>query len=191
MKKNIFIIVLALLVVGLGGFITYDNFFKPSTKCETKIETKKVTKEKTADERYKEYLKNLTKTVEDSTDSQDVTVKTLNDITYFISINNKKELSIGYDTNEMNKINKKEADDVIDFFTAYVGNGGYISLYYLTSKGELYVTTLDEYLGKEKFEFKKVEKNNIVSVKPVLSIEENGIGGYTVRFIDIDGNEVK
>ena len=50
MKKNIFLVILAFLVVGLAGFITYDNFFKPSTKCNVKDVKKTEVKEKSSDE---------------------------------------------------------------------------------------------------------------------------------------------
>ena len=43
MKKNILIILLAFIVVGLIGFITYDNFFKPSTNCDVEETTEKTT----------------------------------------------------------------------------------------------------------------------------------------------------
>lgn len=193
MKKNIFIIVLALLVVGLGGFITYDNFFKPSTKCDTKETTKTETKEKTADERYESYLKNLTKTIEGLDKEQSTSFKSdIDSAVFFISLDSKKELSIGFDTIKVNKASEKVAEDVIDYFIVDVGNGGYHCIYYLNSKGELYKVSLESALENDgTFKSEKTNYKNVIEVRSMLEVDENGIGGHGPMFIDIDGNEVK
>lgn len=57
MKKNIFIVILLLCVLGLGGYLSYDKFFKEEKEVEKK--DKNLAKDKdTVDERYKAFIDN-------------------------------------------------------------------------------------------------------------------------------------
>lgn len=57
MKKNICIIVLLLCVIGLGGYLSYDKFFKEEKEVEKS--DKNLAKNKdTVDERYKSFIDN-------------------------------------------------------------------------------------------------------------------------------------
>ena len=57
MKKNICIIVLLLCVIGLGGYLSYDKFFKEEKEVEKS--DKNLAKDKdTVDERYKAFIDN-------------------------------------------------------------------------------------------------------------------------------------
>ena len=192
MKKNIFIVILAFLVVGLAGFIAYDNFLKPSTKCDVKETIKVENKEKTIDERYDDYLKNITKTIEKLDNEQNTSFKSdIDSAVFFISLNSKKELSIGFDTIKVNKASTKVADDAINYFITDVGNGGYHNIFYLNSKGELYKASLEGALENNgTFNFEKTNYKNVIEVRSMLSVDENGIGGHTPMFIDIDGNKL-
>lgn len=201
MKKNIFIIILAFIVVGLIGFITYDNFFKPQTKCETKETTKEVSKDKTADERYKTYLENLEKSIEekyeeikdfDNPGLNNEAVYNKNDATglgYIITINEKKELRIKY-INGVDQVNPdyanyKISDNVLSFYRVHTGNGGYYTLYYITTEGEVYSASIENGVDTA-ITTKKIENvKNIIEVK-----EGTSISAGTPIFIDIDGNVI-
>lgn len=60
MKKNILIVILLVLVIGLGAYLVNVEFINKK-ECPTNTEKKEETKvqEVTADERYKNYLSNL------------------------------------------------------------------------------------------------------------------------------------
>ncbi len=193
MKKNIFIVILAILVAGLTGFITYDNFFKPETKVNTK--TKEVIKEKTADERYKEYLSNLSKSikkqyVDDSTEKNAYSASTKNTTrvekeelsgAYTVEINNNLELIIN--SSSFNLDNYKISDNVLSYYIIHTGNGGFSSLYYITKDGKVYSanTEIAMYNGST-IQSKEVDVKNIVEIK-----EGASTAGFPL-FVDIDGN---
>lgn len=57
MKKNICIVILLLCVLGLGGYLSYDKFFKKEKEVEKN--DKNLAKDKdTVDERYKAFIDN-------------------------------------------------------------------------------------------------------------------------------------
>lgn len=194
MKKNIFIIFLSLLVIGLAGFVGYDKFLKPTSKCICKT-TKKESKEKTADERYKEYVNNLAKSIEENYSesgdgkalkiNEDYYTSGITNETYRIYVTGKKELYLNYINSE--DPSKKLADNVVKYYNVYVGNGGYRMIYYITTEGKLYSIDVES-IGTELKEPKELDKKNIVEVREGLSTDENGIGARTPIFIDIDGN---
>lgn len=206
MKKNIVIIILMFLVVGLAGFITYDNFFKPSTKC-TEKETKKtetkektttnsdskngttkveVTEKKNSDDLFKDYINNLSKSIEKK--GQDCSFKTTIGNKYRIHLSTSKELRIDFDTAEISGQNMLVANDVIAFYLTDIGNGGYTGLNYLTTDGSFYSATIETSITDEKFNSSKVPFKNIISAKSYTSVDENGIGGHETVYIDIEGN---
>lgn len=196
MKKNIFLVVLAFLVVGLIGFITYDNFFKPSEKCSTKKETKKIeTNEKTADERYKEYLDNLAKSIEKtyvnkhpneeySTSISNSTRVENQELgkSYSISINNKLELTTTAEITGLN--NGIIANNVVSYYIVHTGNGGFNSLYYITTEGKVYSANIEIALyNNTSLDIKEMDSvKNIVEVK-----NGNSTAGFPI-YVDIDGN---
>ena len=194
MKKNIFIIILAFLVVGLGGFIAYDNFFKPNTKCEVK-ETKISKTTKTSDERYKEYLTNLSKNIEkkykNSNDLDDISNTSTyknEDIneSYTIKINQSKDLLLTVNRGMVDSkyTNYKLDGDVVSFYRVHTGNGGYYSIYYITEEGKVYSISLDKYL----YENTDIVSNEVKDVKNIIEVKEGtGAAGFPI-FVDIDGN---
>lgn len=194
MKKNIFIISLSLLVIGLAGFVGYDKFLKPTSKCNCKT-TKKESKEKTADERYKEYINNLAKSIEEKySETVDYKNLTINEDYYTSAnteedykayINGKKELYVSYISSE--DPSTKIADNVVKYYNVVVGNGGYKLLYYITTEGKLYSINVES-IGTGLKEPKEVDKKNIVEVRSGVATDENGIGARIPLFVDIDGN---
>ena len=208
MKKNIFIIILSFLVVGLGGFITYDNFFKPSTKCNSN-ETKTTTTTKdskkadsktveTADERYKAYLSNLSKSIEktyiNETPNEDYSVSTINTsriekselgVSYILSIDNKLELKIS--SQEVGLNDYKIADNVVSYYVIHTGNGGFSTLYYITTTGKVYSANVENAIYNKT----SIETKEIDNVKNIVEIKEGSSTSGFPLFIDIDGNIIK
>lgn len=79
---------------------------------------------------------------------------------------------------------KKLDTDVVIFYSLYVGNGGFESLYYLKEDGSLYTASYSYNIYKgEEIEVKKLNFENIVSVIPGKALTAS----YPI-FIDIDGN---
>ena len=185
----------ALLFTGVVKSPLVEEKKCTETKCDTKTtdDTKKTdtktdaTTEKTADERYKEYIDNLSKSIE----KQKITFyyRTNGGYSFQIIIDNNKNLLIGGDAPTFNRMANKVADGVIDFFITGVGNGGFHSIYYLNTNGELYRASLETSFENNQFEFEKVEVKNIVGVKPIVT--SNGVeAANSAAFIDIDGNMV-
>ena len=163
---------------------TTDDTKKTDTKADTKTDA---TTEKTADERYKDYINNLSKSIE----KQKITshYSTNGGYSFQIIIDNNKNLLIGGDAPTFNRMANKVADGVIDFFITGVGNGGFHSIYYLNTNGELYRASLETSFENNQFEFEKVEVKNIVGVKPIVT--SNGVeAANSAAFIDIDGNVI-
>ena len=195
MKKNIFILILVFLVVGLSGYIAYDKYIKPSTKGDTKKDNKEVTKEKTSDERYKEYLDNLAESIKkeyiNKNPNEDYSAEITNttrvdneDIEghYFVSINDKLELIT---TAEVDGLEDSViANNVVSYYVIRVGNGGFNSIYYITTEGKVYSANVELAMyNKTKLEIKEVD-----SVKNIVEIKNgNSIVGFPI-FVDIDGN---
>ncbi len=197
MKKNIFIIILAFLVVGLAGFIAYDNFVKQEPSC-TKCDVKETKKEKTADERYKDYLNNLAKNIEKKYSEpidfdnpglidQSTYSQVFENVSYTITLNEKKELNISYGESEIINPTYKEykiADNVLAYFRVHVSNGGMYNIFYITGEGKVFSVNV-EGLPTEKPQ----EPKEITDVKNIVLVKE----GTTVSaglpiYVDIDGN---
>lgn len=203
MKKNIFIIILSFLVVGLAGFIAYDNFFaekgSKETSCTTQVsDTKEESKEKTADERYKEYLENLSKSMKEKYSERNTAgmnqynliYNSLNEQEYSLEIDNSLNLLFS-SFNHLESFNKyKIAEDVVAYFLVRTGNGGYQSLYYIKSNGEVHNATIEQ-IDDGTIKDVKVDVKNVVEVRSVVSVDENGIGGSKAIFVDIDGNIIE
>ena len=197
MKKNIFIIILAFLVVGLAGFITYDNFFKPATKCDVKETKKTETKEKTADERYKDYLDNLSKSIQKTYGEK----KGEGMRPYEHIYNNEQEYEIILDKNQKllftsyNNLEKYNnyvlASDVVAYYRIPYGNGGFYSIYYITSKGEVHSAFVEQLQDDGSIKDTKIDVKNIIDIKTVNKTDADGLGGSYTIFIDIDGNIIE
>lgn len=207
MKKNIFIIILAFLVVGLGGFITYDNFFKPSTKCDTSnSKTSTITKDskkadsktvESADERYKAYLSNLSKSIQKTYGEKNGAGMRPDELIY----NNEQEYEIILDKNQnllftsFNNLEKYNnyvlASDVVAFYRIPYGNGGFYSIYYITSKGEVHSAFVEQLQDDGSIKDTKVDVKNIIDIQTVNKTDADGLGGSHTIFIDIDGNIIE
>lgn len=207
MKKNIFIIILAFLVVGLGGFITYDNFFKPSTKCDSNnTKTSTVTKDskkadsktvESADERYKAYLENLSKSIQKTYGEKNGAGMRPDELIN----NNEQEYEIILDKNQnllftsFNNLEKYNnyvlASDVVAFYRIPYGNGGFYSIYYITSKGEVHSAFVEQLQDDGSIKDTKVDVKNIIDIQTVNKTDADGLGGSHTIFIDIDGNIIE
>lgn len=197
MKKNIFIIILSFIVVGLLGFIVYDNFFASNSKQGKVEKCKCVVKKdtKTAEERYKDYLDNLkvsiNRTYIDNGGENTYSLPIINTSrventmlseVYNIKIDKNLELTI--DSDSLN--NYKIADNVLSYYIIHTGNGGFSSLYYITTEGKVFIADVENAIyNKTTIQTKEIDVKNIVEIK-----EGSSTAGFPM-FVDIDGNIIK
>ena len=82
----------------------------------------------------------------------------------------------------------KVADDVVSYFNIFEGNGGYHTLYFITTDGTLHSANVDEVLNEGKqLVVKDLEYKNIVEVKGGVDGNEHTASHMPI-FVDIDGN---
>lgn len=216
MKKNIIIVVLVLMVLGFGGYITYDKVLKEKyfDKKEDVIEDNKeesvVEKVESSDERYAKYLKKL----ENSFDkhfkplpnvSDDELSKldedeyysyeqfcgatpeyTEDDNNYCINLEN-KELKIQLKDDYDNPI--KIDDSVLNYFVVYYANAGYRMIYYITTEGKIYMVLHENIIDQGLKSFKKEEIKGLKNIVNVIPAKGSIFSGsMEAIFVDIDGN---
>ena len=194
MKKNvIFVIIIVLLlgIIGFGGY-KYMNLQKDNDKLsgENKAITEELNKQKEETEQAKTEQEKASATNDYSlfvkqlkTNRKSVSerIKTWGgEIIYLITLDSDGVLKAG------DQVSKKEvAKDVLFFRSAYYGNGGYQSLYYVTEDGKAYKADV-EYgiVNKETFKTQIVKGvSDVVNI-----IASNDVGTGSVAFVDINGN---
>ena len=212
MKKNIIITILVLIILGLGCYITYDNFLEKEDINNKKdvvnnvIKNEGNIKNETSDDRYNDYLKNLENAINNHfqkvPDISDDELSKLDykkyysqqsycgstadsGIEYCISLDN-KILNLKLSNNEESTV--KLSDNVLNYFIVSIGQYGYKSLYYITTAGKIYEVNhemqIDE--GVDNLNKKELNLKNIVNVIGVNAGLLSSSGD--VAFIDIDGN---
>ena len=201
------LVFLIILVMGLVVFSTllFTGVMKsPLVKCETKPSTTNITTEKTPDERYKEYIKNLADSIKKNyvgdyksvvTNSAEEYKYNKSSDSYYFKSTNMYTLEITSDLKLLYVVPSgsgpdysKVADDVVSYFNIYVGNGGYHTLYFITTDGTLHSANVDEVLNEGKqLVVKDLEYKNIVEVKGGIEGNEH-TGSHMPIFVDIEGN---
>ena len=212
MKKNIIITILVLIILGLGGYITYDKFLEKEDINNKKdvvnnvIKNEGNIKNETSDDRYNDYLKNLENAINNHfqkvPDISDDELSKLDykkyysqqsycgstadsGIEYCISLDN-KILNLKLSNNEESTV--KLSDNVLNYFIVNVGQVGYKNLYYITTTGKIYEVDHEMQIDEAVDNLNKKELNlkNIVNVIGVNAGLLSSSGD--VAFIDIDGN---
>ena len=212
MKKNVIITILVLIILGLGGYITYDKFLEKEDINNKKdvvnnvIKNEGNIKNETSDDRYNDYLKNLENAINNHfqkvPDISDDELSKLDykkyysqqsycgstadsGIEYCISLDN-KILNLKLSNNEESTI--KLSDNVLNYFIVSTGQYGYKNLYYITTTGKLYEVDHEMQIDEAVDNLNKKELNlkNIVNVIGVNAGLLSSSGD--VAFIDIDGN---
>ena len=212
MKKNVIITILVLIILGLGGYITYDKFLEKEDINNKKdvvnnvIKNEGNIKNETSDDRYNDYLKNLENAINNHfqkvPDISDDELSKLDykkyysqqsycgstadsGIEYCISLDN-KILNLKLSNNEESTV--KLSDNVLNYFIVSIGQYGYKNLYYITTTGKIYEVNhemqIDE--GVDNLSKKELNLKNIVNVIGVNAGLLSSSGD--VAFIDIDGN---
>ena len=212
MKKNGVITILVLIILGLGGYITYDKFLGKEDINNKKdvvnnvIKNEGNIKNETSDDRYNDYLKNLENAINNHfqkvPDISDDELSKLDykkyysqqsycgstadsGIEYCISLDN-KILNLKLSNNEESTV--KLSDNVLNYFIVSIGQYGYKNLYYITTTGKIYEVNhemqIDE--GVDNLSKKELNLKNIVNVIGVNAGLLSSSGD--VAFIDIDGN---
>ena len=212
MKKNGVITILVLIILGLGGYITYDKFLEKEDINNKKdvvnnvIKNEGNIKNETSDDRYNDYLKNLENAINNHfqkvPDISDDELSKLDykkyysqqsycgstadsGIEYCISLDN-KILNLKLSNNEESTV--KLSDNVLNYFIVNVGQVGYKNLYYITTTGKIYEVDHEMQIDEAVDNLNKKELNlkNIVNVIGVNAGLLSSSGD--VAFIDIDGN---
>ncbi len=212
MKKNGVITILVLIILGLGGYITYDKFLEKEDINNKKdvvnnvIKNEGNIKNETSDDRYNDYLKNLENAINNHfqkvPDISDDELSKLDykkyysqqsycgstadsGIEYCISLDN-KILNLKLSNNEESTV--KLSDNVLNYFIVSTGQYGYKNLYYITTTGKLYEVDHEMQIDEAVDNLNKKELNlkNIVNVIGVNAGLLSSSGD--VAFIDIDGN---
>ena len=179
MKKNVLIIFLLVCVLGLGGYIAYNNY-NVSTKSNM-------------DNQYLDYLKVLKNNLQKTFDEKDSEISIYSDSMiwdkgYTFTINKNFDLLM---TIEEDKLKDKYTgykldSNVLSMYILSTGNGGFKTLYYITSDG-IVKSLCIEYLENEKPKIKEEKFKNIVNITQG-NFDASTTGGYVPIFIDIKGN---
>ncbi len=180
----VIVIILLIGILGFGGY-KYMNLQKDNDKLsgENKTITEKLNKQKEEIEKasatndYSLFVKQL-KTNRKSVSER---IKTWGgEIIYLITLDSDGVLKAG------DQVSKKEvAKDVLFFRSAYYGNGGYQSLYYVTEDGKAYKADV-EYGIVNKEAFKPQIVKGVSDVVNIIA--SNDVGTGSVAFVDINGN---
>lgn len=177
MKKDIIIVVLVLMVLGLGVYITYDKVFKEKyfDKKEDVIEkNKEESKTESSDERYAKYLKNL----ENSFDKHFKPLPNVSD-------------------DELSKLDEDEYYSYEQFCGATpeyteddnYANAGYRMIYYITTEGKIYMVLHENIIDQGLKSFKKEEIKGLKNIVNVIPAKGSIFSGsMEAIFVDIDGN---
>ena len=204
------LIFLIILVMGLTivSVLLFTGIVKsPLVKYESKNNTNNSStaiKEKNADERYKDYINNLADSIKKNYvgDYKSVVNNTADEYkynkssdSYYFKSTNMYTLEITSDLKLLYVIPSgngldysKVADDVVSYFNIFVGNGGYHTLYFITTDGTLHSANVDEVLNEGKqLVVKNLEYKNIVEVKGGIAGNEHTASHMPI-FVDIDGN---
>ena len=190
----------ALLFTGVvkSPLVKWEKKTVEKTSTRTDDDTKKSsTTEKTADERYKEYITNLAASIKKNYVSDHVipeggyesndhynSERFGNASQGFYAVGVTSNLELVYSFNDKKDV--KIADNVVSFYTIFVGNGGMKTLYYITTDGVIHSANLEMHLyNGDELKINDLEYKNIVEVKTGATYSAS-----VPIFIDIDGNVI-
>ena len=115
------------------------------------------------------------------------------DVKYYnVELNPEGELKVIYYSKDNSSDSKFIANDVLNYYIIYYGNGGYKGLYFIYKDGSVGFANIEQaYMNKEDITIKNIENvKNIVTI--VQGRFSDGISGYHAPiYIDIDGNMIK
>jgi len=115
------------------------------------------------------------------------------DVKYYnVELNPEGELKVIYYSKDNSSDSKFIADDVLNYYIIYYGNGGYKGLYFIYKDGSVGFANIEQaYMNKEDITIKNIENvKNIVTI--VQGLFSDGMSGYHAPiYIDIDGNMIK
>ena len=115
------------------------------------------------------------------------------DVKYYnVELNPEGELKVIYYSNDNSSDSKFIANDVLNYYIIYYGNGGYKGLYFIYKDGSVGFANIEQaYMNKENITIKNIENvKNIVTI--VQGSFSDGMSGYHAPiYIDIDGNMIK
>ena len=182
MKKNILIIILLVITIGLGGYITYDKVTNKPVNNETKVEKKEV---KSETDTYGEYIKKIAK----RDNIKEVTIEGVDSITrYFLGSDNNVYVESGAEDSVVIPPQKEDEPmslkgiktsltEVVDLFVVSYGNGGFYKLFILKTDGYLYDVNVDDY------SITKTDYKNVIKVDQIATSDATS---YSI--VDINGN---
>lgn len=114
------------------------------------------------------------------------------DVKYYnVELNPEGELKVIYYSNDNSSDSKFIANDVLNYYIIYYGNGGYKGLYFIYKDGSVGFANIEQaYMNKENITIKNIENvKNIVTI--VQGSFSDGMSGYHAPiYIDIDGNMI-
>lgn len=115
------------------------------------------------------------------------------DVKYYdVELSPDGELKVIYYSNDNSSDSKFIANDVLNYYIIYYGNGGYKGLYFIYKDGSVGFANIEQaYMNKEDITIKNIENvKNIVTI--VQGRFSDGMSGYHAPiYIDIDGNMIK
>ena len=115
------------------------------------------------------------------------------DVKYYnVELNPEGELKVIYYSNDNSSDSKFIANDVLNYYIIYYGNGGYKGLYFIYKDGSVGFANIEQaYMNKEDITIKNIENvKNIITI--VQGSFSDGMSGYHAPiYIDIDGNMIK
>lgn len=203
-KKNsgliVLFILLILCVIGLAGYIVYDKSSIGSGNIESKSTTTTTTivkgneiSEVSVEQRYANYLENLKNELQKEFTDKDSEISLSSDSMYIdngynfiINKNLNLYMSIS-DSKYKDKYNNYKIDsNVLSMFVIYTGNGGFKTLYYITSEGKVKSMCIDCIQSGEP-QVKEEKYNNIVNIIQGDYDISTSVASSPI-FVDINGN---
>jgi len=115
------------------------------------------------------------------------------DVKYYdVELNPDGELKVIYYSKDNSSDSKFIANDVLNYYIIYYGNGGYKGLYFIYKDGSVGFANIEQaYMNNEDITIKNIENvKNIVTI--VQGSFSDGLSGHRGPiYIDIDGNMIK
>lgn len=193
--KNVVIAILAVLVLGMGGFLVYDKVIVKNEKTQDE-ETEKNLGESSENNNgkndykiFSENLKNKISNIYNETNDGEISSWYEK---YSIDLDKNRTIYITYHDENLNKKfgKYKLADNVLSYYIVQTGQGGDNTLYFINEDGTVGSANID-YPGYDNDNQISVKKD--IGYKNIVTIIEGGFGISTsgIRepiFIDINGN---
>ncbi len=198
MKKNIVIVILLILVLGLAGYLGYDKFLSEkaveNASDNTNSEIADTTKADNTENDYQIFAKNL-KSQLSRYDENNLNRQFVNNdnvrYPYTIYLNENGSLFVKYSNSELNAKygDYKISDDVLSFYVIETGNGGMSMLYFINDDGTVGSANVHFIEGATD----QITVKKDIGYKNIVSIVSGSFGdGYSGAqgpiFIDINGN---